>query len=89
MPPQAVFDGVEVKSVRRKVIKMCRTRQDAFIDEFAFVAPEAISDQRDGRVRRPRKSADVPEPARPEMSQLRKNSLRIFSRSGVNVVSKA
>jgi hypothetical protein len=33
--------------------------------------------------------SSLPEPARPEMSQLRQNSLRIFSRLAVNVVSKA
>jgi hypothetical protein len=60
MPPEAVFDGVEVGSVRRNVIKLCRTRQGAFIDEFALVAPEAISDQHDGRVRRPLWSFGAP-----------------------------
>jgi hypothetical protein len=60
MPPEAVFDGIEVASVRRNVIKMCRTRQDGFIDEFALVALEVISNQHDGRVRRPLWSFGAP-----------------------------
>jgi hypothetical protein len=45
-----VFDGIEFGSVRRKVFQVCRTRQDAFVDEFALVGLEAIPDQHDGRV---------------------------------------
>jgi hypothetical protein len=36
-----------------------------------------------------RNCIDLPQPARPEISQLPKNSLRIYFRSEVNVVSMA
>src|ERR1700734_1291947 len=45
-----VFDRIEFGSVRRKVFQMCRTGQDTFVDELAFVGLEAIPDEHDGRV---------------------------------------
>ena len=45
-----VFDRIELRSVRRKVLQMCGTRQDAFVDEPALVGLEAIPDEYDGRV---------------------------------------
>lgn len=45
-----VFDGIEFRTIRRQVFQVCRTRQDAFVDEFALVGLETIPDQQDGRV---------------------------------------
>jgi hypothetical protein len=45
-----VFDGVEFGSVRREVLQVRRTRQDALVDEVSLVGLEAIPDQHDGRV---------------------------------------
>ena len=45
-----VLHGIEFGGVRRQVFQVCRTRQDALVDEFALVGLEAIPDEHDGRV---------------------------------------
>ena len=44
-----VFDGIEVGGVRRHIFQMCRTGQDAFVEQFAFVGLEAVPDEHDWR----------------------------------------
>jgi hypothetical protein len=44
-----VLDGIEFRSVRRKVLQMCGTRHNALVDELALVGLEAVPDQHDGR----------------------------------------
>jgi hypothetical protein len=43
-----IFDGIEFGCVRREVLQMCRTGQDALVDELALVGLEAIPDEHDG-----------------------------------------
>jgi hypothetical protein len=45
-----VLDGIEFRGIGREVFQVCRTRQDALLDEFALVSLEAIPDEDDGRV---------------------------------------
>lgn len=49
-PGPEIFDRIEFGSVRRKVFQVCRTRQHAFVEEFALVGLEAIPNQHKGRV---------------------------------------
>ena len=48
-----IFDGIEFGCVRREVLQMCRTGQDALVDELALVGLEAIPDEHDGRAQLP------------------------------------
>ena len=42
-----IFDWIEFGGIRRQVLQICRTRQDAFIDEFSLVSLEAVPDEHD------------------------------------------
>jgi hypothetical protein len=52
-PSPQVFDGIELRGVRRQVFQMCRAGQNAFVDEFALVGLEAVPDQHDGHFQLP------------------------------------
>lgn len=45
-----VLDRIEFGGIRGQIFQVCRTRQDALLDELALVSLEAIPDEHDGCV---------------------------------------
>src|SRR5579862_1419105 len=48
-PRPEVFDRIELRSVWRQVLQMCRAGKNALIDELALMGLEAIPDEHDRR----------------------------------------